>query len=295
MFDWNKFLRNTLSKSKVQVPTPKRIDKKPVFAQVFRGYRETENGQHPALVESGPAALLDLMFKPVRELGYERFIFWLPAGKIPSNDHVMPSANWMPLSKRDKKQWEEVFEWADKAKASIEIYTGYNPYNPNTIEMPKGELVPPDYTANKSDQEFARLNIEPWVNLGCKKMWFDWAMLKSNPANRETFLKNAQWLEKKYDIVVGGEAIPTTDGVPDMEFIRKHPFLAMYKFLMDPEVGRDLGKWKIPVDSEVVAALNYKHNREYFLPSDYLDLSERGYILAATTVDQAIAIKNVLR
>ena len=80
-----------------------------------------------------------------------------------------------------------------------------------------------------------------------------------------------------------------------MEFIRKHPFLAMYKFLMDPEVGKDLGKWKIPVDSEVVAALNYKHNREYFLPSDYLDLSERGYVLAATTVDQAIAIKDVLR
>ena len=56
MFDWNKFLRNTLSKSKVRVPIPKRIDKKPVFAQVFRGYGETENGQHPALVESGPAA-----------------------------------------------------------------------------------------------------------------------------------------------------------------------------------------------------------------------------------------------
>ena len=274
---------------------PRRFDKRPVFAQVFRGYQETTNGQHPALVKDGPKAMLDILFKPVRDLGYRRFIFWLPAGKIPSHDHVMPSANWMPLSRRDKRHWQEVFEWAKQTKTSIEIYSGYNPHNAHTIEMPKGMLFPPDYTTNESDQEFARLNIRPWVDLGCKKIWFDWAMLQSNPANRATFLKNAKWLEDKYGIVVGGEAIPSSQGSPDMKHISKHPFLATYKYLMDPQSGRDLGKWKFPSYSEVVAVLNHKGNREYFTPKDYLDLSNRGYILAATTIDQAIAIKEVLR
>tara|TARA_Y100000114_G_C11742682_1_gene319881 strand:- start:713 stop:1546 length:834 start_codon:yes stop_codon:yes gene_type:complete len=273
---------------------PRRFDKRPVFAQVFRGYNETNNGQHPALVERGPAAMLDLLFKPVRDLGYERFIFWLPAGKIPSADHVMPSANWEPLSKRDKIQWEKVFDWARKTRTSIEIYGGYNPFNPHTIEMPRGMLTPPDYLTNESDQEFADLNIKPWVDMGCKKIWLDWAMLKSNPANRASFLQNAQWLEKKYGIVVGGEAIPENAKVPDMKFISRHPFLAMHKFLMDPKVGRDLGHWKFPRRSEVVAVLNWKSNREYFMPKDYEDLDRRGYVLAATTIDQAIAIRKVL-
>jgi hypothetical protein len=220
---------------------------------------------------------------------------WLPAGKLPSQDHVMPSANWMPLSKRDKIQWAEVFDWANKTNTSIEIYSGYNPHNPHTIEMPRGMLFPPDYVTNDSDQEFARLNLKPWVDLGCKKIWFDWAMLKNNPPNRATFLKNAQWLEKEYGITVGGEAIPSSLGLPDMKYISKHPFLAMYKYLMDPNTGRDLGKWEFPNESEVIAVMNSKSNREYFTPSDYLDMSNRGYILAATTIDQAIAIKNVLR
>ena len=275
--------------------SPKRFDRRPVFAQVFRGYQETENGQHPALVELGPTAMLDRLFKPVRDLGYERFIFWLPAGKIPSKDHVMPSANWMPLSKRDKLQWEEVFSWAEKTRTSIEIYGGWNPYNPNTIEMPRGLLSPPNYMENKSDRDFANLNLKPWADLGCKKIWFDWAMLQSNPANRESFLANAAWLENEFGFVAGGEAIPSTEGDPDMNFIDKHPFLATFKFLMDPETGRDLGKWRFPKRSEVVAVMNYKSKREYFMPSDYEDLASRGYILGATTIDQAIAIQTVLR
>ncbi len=274
--------------------SPKRFDRRPVFAHVFRGYNETPNGQHPVLVEQGPAALLDIMFKPVREVGFERFIFWLPAGKIPSADHVMPSANWGPLSKRDKLQWEEVFKWANKSKVSIEIYSGYNPYNPKTIDMPRHLLTPPDYTTSTADQAFADINIKPWADLGCKKIWFDWAMLKSNPANRESFLKNAAWLEKTYGITVGGEAVPEVNKAPEMEFINKHPFIGTYKYLMDPKSGRDQGNWKFSARTEVVAVLNHKSNRGYFVPKDYEDLLRRGYVLGATTVDQAVAVREVM-
>jgi hypothetical protein len=274
---------------------PKKFDKRPIFAQTFRGYPETSNGQHPAIIKDGPKAMLDRLFKPVRDLGYSRFIFWLPAGKIPLHEHVMPSANWMPLSRRDKRHWQEIFEWAKQTRTSIEIYNGWNPHNPHTIEMPRDMLFPPDYTTNESDREFARLNIRPWADLGCKKIWFDWAMLASNPNNRASFLKNAKWLEDQYGIVVGGEAIPATLGKPDMKYISKHPFLAMYKFLMDPKTGRDRGKWRFPSYSEVVCVLNSKGNREYFTPMDYQDLANRGYILAPTTIDQAIAVKQVLK
>ena len=112
-------------------------DRRLIYAQLHRGYQETEFGQHPSVVESGPIVEIDRVFKPVRDLGIERIIYWLPAGKINSPDHVMPSANWMPLSERDRDGWDAVLAWCRDNGMDFELYTGYNPYHPLTREMPR--------------------------------------------------------------------------------------------------------------------------------------------------------------
>jgi len=268
------------------------IDRRLVFAQTHRGYQETEFGQHPGVEEQGPLYELDRIFKPVRDLGIERIIYWLPAGKIHGHEHVMPSANWMPLSEDHREQWSQILDWCVLNNLDFELYTGYNPYHPLTREMPRGELEPPDWSTGW-DYWHAHLNIKPWAIRGCKKVWFDWAGKLVDPANRYTFHDTAEWMKTNLNIESGMEAIPSIDGQPDPEFCDRYPVLAMYDYLMNPYTGRDRGEWDV-WDIEAVAVFNRMPlPRQQFELRHYEDMINRGYVPAATTLDQAYVLRDI--
>lgn len=268
-------------------------DRRLIYAQLHRGYSETEFGQHPAVVESGPIVEIDRIFKPVRDLGIERVVYWLPAGKIQSSDHVMPSANWMPLSERDRDQWDGVLAWCRDNGIDFELYTGYNPYHPLTREMPRNELEVPNWNTGW-DYWHARLNIKPWTDRGCKKVWFDYAGLLQGPANRETFHETAAFMKDQFGIESGMEAIPTYNGEPDYEFAGRYPVLAMYSYLMNPYTGRDRGEWDVSACKEAVCVFNRMPlPRQAFELRHYEDIIRRGYVPAATTLDQAYLLRDI--
>ena len=144
------------------------------------------------------------------------------------------------------------------------------------------------------DYWHARLNIKPWTDRGCKKVWFDWAGLLANPANRETFHETAAFMKDQFGIESGMEAIPTMDGQPDYEFTGRYPVIALYNFLMNPYTGRDRGDWDVSACKEAVCVFNRMPlPRQQFELRHYEDIIRRGYVPAATTLDQAYLLRDI--
>src|SRR5262249_28447935 len=158
---------------------------------------------------------------------WRRILLYLPAGTLPGQ--TMASSQWwsMPQPKRQDLA-EHLRKWIlAHPDVSVGIYAGFQINDPCTLCMTEGAAcadcgagggwpmcpqcagsgtahVP--VTASFADMCTVYSNIEPWIELGVKELWFD-AAGASNPASWGPMLQLAADPDYKGRVRFGVEPI----------------------------------------------------------------------------------------
>jgi len=215
-----------------------KIDRRPVAGINLYGglYDQTPTGQSRRFYEPGGVEwAIERKFQPMRDLGYERFMMWLPAGS--NRQQWMASAQWAPLPDYRKQEYEEILmPWVRENNAELGVYMGFQLHDEYSLRMPNNEVRIPDLK-NAQDREWYNVTIGNWARLGCQWFGFDAA---------SKYAAEAYELSKAFyaaGIKIGGEALPM-DRDPDTnewriktEFIDKFQWMCIDFYLRhrDPE------------------------------------------------------------
>tara|TARA_B100001778_G_scaffold334952_1_gene349458 strand:- start:4079 stop:5047 length:969 start_codon:yes stop_codon:yes gene_type:complete len=148
-----------------------KIDRRPIAAiNTYGGlYDQTPTGQSRRFYDPGGVDwLIEHQMEPMRELGYERFLIWLPAGS--NRQRWMASAQWGPLPDYRKQEFEEILmPWSRETGVEIGVYMGYKIHDPYSLQMPELELRTPDLS-KPEDREWFNVTVGNWNRIGCH--WF---------------------------------------------------------------------------------------------------------------------------
>lgn len=259
------------------------VDRRPVAAISHYGalYDQTPTGQSKVFYEPGGVAWsIENWMQPMRDIGYKRFMIWLPAG---SNwQRFMASAQWGPLPDYRKIEYEEILmPWARENDVEIGIYMGFQIHDPYSLKMPEDLIRTPDLS-KAEDREWFHVNTGNWNRLGCHWIIGDAA---SHTQHREAALKLSQFFYAN-GMKYTGEALPIDRDPVTGEinftsgYENKMSWCCLYRYAArrDPHL-----KWKFdPKTSEMILLFSGHTEQAGFAVETKEDLrkrAEQGFVL----------------
>ena len=258
------------------------IDRRPIAAINTYGavYNKTPTGQGEWFYnEGGVTRLIEDRVLPLFEIGYRRFIVWLPAGS--QRQKLMASSQWQPQPEYRKKEWYEVFKpWlASQPNIDFGIYGGFLIDDPYSLEMNEDRLRVPT-TTNELNREWFRLSWSNWIELGMNWGRLDWA---GRPEHRRDMVS----LSNQFDVLgidLGGEAIPTdtemVDGVkiwnPDNYCIHRCPWICLHAY-----AAPRCATWNFdPFRTQIEVILSNHERDQYPITREVIDdYIDRGFVV----------------
>jgi len=260
-----------------------RIDRRPVAGINLYGglYDQTPTGQSKRFYEPGGVEwAIEHKFQPMRDIGYERFMMWLPAGS--NRQQWMASAQWGPLPDYRKQEYEEILmPWVRENKVELGVYMGFQLHDEYSLRMPNNEVRIPDL--NKAqDREWYNVTIGNWARLGCQWFGFDAA----SKYEAETYELSKAFYAA--GIKIGGEALPTirdpktNEWSVKTDFIDKFQWMCIDMFLRhrDPNY-----QWKF--DPKTTEVLNFFSGHAVLdgFPEEDLDMiklrARQGFVVSS--------------
>lgn len=237
--------------------------------------------------------------------GWRRFVINRPAGQYqgPGTGAVYASREILPASQywtmpRWKREALDVHlrRWIDSKRStglndiSVGIYVGFR-IGEEVCELSSLGRWVPDLT-RRLDVCAVHQNLQPWVNMGIREVWFDATAgnIRGEPVLPSLPPKTMLWLSQSPNyrgiVRIGGEALPleAPGGVyeqPNMYFISRAPFMATWSFYKGRPCSnpgrpcRDPTRWSVPVNSEVGIAFQF---RDFPTPAIVQDYVDRGFV-----------------
>tara|TARA_B100000614_G_scaffold262909_1_gene300726 strand:+ start:199107 stop:200831 length:1725 start_codon:yes stop_codon:yes gene_type:complete len=257
------------------------VDRRPVAAiNTYGGlYDQTPTGQARWFYEPGGVQkLIENKIIPMMEIGYERFMMWLPAGS--NRQRFMASAQWGPLPEYRKQEFRDVLGPFLKSNPHIDfgIYMGYKIHDPFSLRMPDNEIQAPDLSLD-SHRYWFRQTIQPWVDIGAK--WF-FADASSPEDLREGASEIADMLSI-FNLKYGGEALPSRrldsgEWEVNAEYLREMPWCCIHRYacIRDPEL-----KWRFDPKTTEVGCVFSGHSENDGYVMDFDEIENRiaqGYV-----------------